>query len=318
MSEEKPIVYAHSKLPELLELLGFWESKVGLWQQRHDENTDLFVDFRPASNGNPRGRRYAVVHQEGKPDRWITGDEADQYSELVEYKQRRDTLLEKKGEQPTTEEPLPTLLEEKNPVKTLKTSVMKKSLQSQPERQREAEQRKPELTIETIKRYINPDVTDEEAYVFLQLCKAQGLNPFIGEAYLIKYKGSPAKMVVGKDVFLKRAEKNPAFDGFESGIIVRHKDGTIKHKEGSAVYPDEGLLGGWAKVYRKDRKVPFYNEVSLNEYMQYRSDGKPQKMWEEKKATMIRKVPLVQSLREAFPGDLGGLYDSSEMGVEQE
>ncbi|RLC77573.1 MAG: hypothetical protein DRI61_11345, partial [Chloroflexi bacterium] len=89
MSEEKPIVYAHSKLPELLELLGFWESKVGLWQQRHDENTDLFVDFRPASNGNPRGRRYAVVHQEGKPDRWITGDEADQYSELVEYKQRR-------------------------------------------------------------------------------------------------------------------------------------------------------------------------------------------------------------------------------------
>jgi hypothetical protein len=28
---------------------------------------------------------------------------------------------------------------------------------------------------------------------------------------------------------------------------------------------------------------------------------------------MIRKVALVNALREAFPGELGGLYDSSEM-----
>ena len=30
-------------------------------------------------------------------------------------------------------------------------------------------------------------------------------------------------------------------------------------------------------------------------------------------ATMIRKVALVQVLREAFPGTFGGLYDRSEM-----
>ncbi len=285
------IEYADERIPEILEDLGFYKhSKTpGLWSYAITEDAIAYVDFRK----NPKGRRYAK-----RGDEWIKGDDVPI---LQKFRELRDKLID--GQR-----------EEKNLVKTNKTSVMKKSLQSQPERQREAEQ---ELTVDVIKKYINPDVTDEEAYVFLQLCKAQGLNPFIGEAYLIKYKGSPAKMVVGKDVFLKRAEKNPAFDGFESGIIVRHKDGTIKHKEGAAVYPDEGLLGGWAKVYRKDRKVPFYNEVSLNEYMQYRSDGKPQKMWEEKKATMIRKVPLVQSLREAFPSDLGGLYDQCEMEVEE-
>ena len=31
---------------------------------------------------------------------------------------------------------------------------------------------------------------------------------------------------------------------------------------------------------------------------------------------MIRKVALVQSLREAFPEDFAGLYDQSEMGLD--
>jgi hypothetical protein len=38
--------------------------------------------------------------------------------------------------------------------------------------------------------------------------------------------------------------------------------------------------------------------------------------WAKMPATMIRKVALVQSLREAFPSDLGGLYDSCERGVD--
>ena len=41
--------------------------------------------------------------------------------------------------------------------------------------------------------------------MFIELCKAQKLNPFIREAYLIKFGISPANIVVGKDVFVKRA-----------------------------------------------------------------------------------------------------------------
>ena len=290
--ESEKIEYADERIPEILEDLGFYEhSKTpGLWSYAITEDAIAYVDFRK----NPKGRRYAK-----RGDEWIKGDDVPI---LQKFKELRDELIS--GQR-----------EEKNLERSNTISVVKKSPQSQPERQREAEQ---ELTVDVIKKYINPDVTDEEAYVFLQLCKAQGLNPFIGEAHLIKYKGSPAKMVVGKDVFLKRAEKNPAFDGFKAGIIIRNKDGEIEHREGTVLYGgEEELIGGWARVHRKDRKIPFYNEVSLSEYKQYKKDGTVQKMWREKEATMIRKVPLVQSLREAFPGDLGGLYDSSEMGVEQ-
>ena len=60
-------------------------------------------------------------------------------------------------------------------------------------------------------------------------------------------------------------------------------------------------------MYDKRRRVPSRAEVSLDEYDQHRS------LWKTKPATMIRKVALVQALREAYPGAYGGIYDSSEM-----
>lgn len=60
-------------------------------------------------------------------------------------------------------------------------------------------------------------------------------------------------------------------------------------------------------MYDKRRRVPSRAEVSLDEYDQHRS------LWRTKPATMIRKVALVQALREAYPGAYGGIYDSDEM-----
>ena len=56
--------------------------------------------------------------------------------------------------------------------------------------------------------------------MFINLCKYAGLNPWLKEAYCIKYGNEPATMVVGKEAFMKRAEKTPGFDGMEAGIIV--------------------------------------------------------------------------------------------------
>ena len=173
-----------------------------------------------------------------------------------------------------------------------------------------------DLSVPTIKKYINDKATDEEAYVFLQLCKARGLNPFLKEAYLIKYDHvSPATMVVGKDAFMKRAELHPEYDGFEAGIIVETegKEGFViadNYRVGTVYYDNEILLGGWAKVYRKDHKHPVEITVNMREF----STGKSS--WNKMPATMIRKVALVQALREAFPSELSGMYDQSEMGVE--
>ncbi|EAE7850790.1 phage recombination protein Bet, partial [Listeria monocytogenes] len=44
----------------------------------------------------------------------------------------------------------------------------------------------------------NEQVTEQEIVMFLQLCRYQKLNPFLNEAYLVKFKGSPAQIITSK------------------------------------------------------------------------------------------------------------------------
>lgn len=171
------------------------------------------------------------------------------------------------------------------------------------------------VSFEDVRHFISPKATDAECKIFLETCRAYHLNPFTKEAYLIHYDNksddTPATIVLGKSCYMQMAERHPNYDGFEAGVIVL-TDGKIEGREGSIVYDGEELLGGWARVYRKDRTRPSYEEVKLSEY----DTGKSQ--WAVRPATMIRKVALVHALREAFPSTYGGLYDESEVAVDAE
>lgn len=176
-----------------------------------------------------------------------------------------------------------------------------------------------DLTIATVKKYLvsgNGNVTDQECMMFIALCKYQKLNPFLREAYLIKFGSAPASIIVGKEVFTKRASKIADCAGWEAGIIVSspNEQGILK-RPGTCVFPDEVLLGGWAKVHRHNWKVAFEHAVSLVEYARKKNDGTLQANWRDMPATMIRKVALVQALRDTFPEDFQGLYDSAEMPI---
>lgn len=160
----------------------------------------------------------------------------------------------------------------------------------------------------------NPRITDKEIKLFIELAKAQKLNPFTKEIFITKYGDYPATFIVGKDVFTKRAQSNPLFKGMQAGIIVQRGNG-VDQREGSAMFGDEMLLGGWCKVYVQGYDVPIYDSVSFNEYAARKADGSLNAMWASKPATMIRKVAIVHALREAFPSDFQGLYDQSEMGL---
>ena len=161
----------------------------------------------------------------------------------------------------------------------------------------------------------NGAVTDQEVNYFVHLCRGQGLNPFLKEIYLIKFGTQPATFVVSKEAFLKRAEANPQYDGSESGIIVLNKDGELIERKGGFFLKDsEQVVGGWAKVYRKDRKYPSDVQVTFEEYAGRTKDGNLNSNWANRPATMIKKVALVQALREAFPNDLNNLYTAEEQG----
>lgn len=180
----------------------------------------------------------------------------------------------------------------------------------------DAEGREVVLTREDIINTIssNPRITDKEIKLFIELARAQKLNPFTREIFITKYGDYPATFIVGKDVFTKRAQSNPLFKGMQAGIIVQRAN-SVDQREGSAMFSDEMLLGGWCKVYVQGYDVPIYDSVSFNEYAARKTDGSLNAMWASKPATMIRKVAIVHALREAFPSDFQGLYDQSEMGL---
>lgn len=164
-------------------------------------------------------------------------------------------------------------------------------------------------------------ITEQEALLFLSLCKHQRLNPWINEAYLIKYGDrDPATMVVGKDVFTKRAFKNPNCDGWKAGITIYNKiTCEIMDREGSAYHKEtETLIGGWCEVWFKDKAKSLKQSVEMSEYINLKKDGTPNKMWKTKPATMIRKVAIVQTLRESFPDDFQNCYFEEEMKVDTE
>lgn len=159
-----------------------------------------------------------------------------------------------------------------------------------------------QLSKSIIKQYLvsgdADKVSDQEVMMFLSLCKFQRLNPFLREAYLIKYGNSAATIVVGKETFLKRAAKNQKYRGHKTGI------------------EDDGAIA-WAEVYVEGYEVPIRCEVDFDEYVGKKRDGTVNAMWTNKPNTMLKKVALVQALREAFPEDFGGMYSQEEINTIQ-
>lgn len=163
-----------------------------------------------------------------------------------------------------------------------------------------------------VKEYLtsgNAEVTDQEVVMFMNLCKFQKLNPFLNEAYLIKFGSKPAQIIVSKEAFMKRAEANPQYEGFEAGIIVE-RGGEMVELEGAIKLGDDKLIGGWAKIYRKDRKMPISVKISLGEF------SKGQATWNQMPLNMIRKSAIVNAQREAFPDTLGAMYSEDEVETE--
>ena len=166
------------------------------------------------------------------------------------------------------------------------------------------------LSRQIVRKYLvrgNAEVTDAEIVQFISMCSFNKYNPFLNEAYLVKYQGKnpTAQMIVSKEALFKRADNCEAYDGFQAGIIVqRGKD--ILELEGTFTLEGDKLLGGWAKVYRSDRKYPVVAKVNFSEY------DKKQSIWVDKPGTMISKVAKVQAMREAFPRQFGAMYIAEE------
>lgn len=169
-------------------------------------------------------------------------------------------------------------------------------------------------TFQDIKRYFDPQnlLTEKQVGQALSLIKGRNLNPLANEVYIVAYKkktgGTEFSLIVSKEAFLKRAAQCKDYEGFEAGVVAVDSDGVMHERKGAILLPGDTLIGGWARVYRKNFKVPVEIFVSRDEY------DKKQSTWNAMPATMIRKTALVNALREAFPEDLGNMYTEDDGG----
>lgn len=163
---------------------------------------------------------------------------------------------------------------------------------------------------ETLKRTVALGATDEEYYMFAELCKATGLNPFKKEVWFIKTKdykkrdGTEVKgkvqIMTGINGFLAIANNHPQFDGMECEVKY-NQDGSIH--------------SATARVHRKDRRIPSTATALWSEYYKPNPYGN-KGIWEQMGSIMISKCAKSLALREAFPQELNGLYTEDEMPAE--
>lgn len=173
-----------------------------------------------------------------------------------------------------------------------------------------------ELLLDYLKT-MNKGLTEQQTKQFLAVAGTFGLNPWKREVYAVTYKNKDGStdmsIVTGYETYIKRAELNPNYDGFDIEFKGGFKRGKItkQGKNGSwqvdALVPD-GTVSCVCTVYRKDRAHPTREEVFFDEYDQGNS------MWQSKPRTMLKKVAIVSAFRKAFPFDFGGMpYTSDEL-----
>lgn len=171
------------------------------------------------------------------------------------------------------------------------------------------------LSIGMVQRYLCKPTksgavcTDAQALRFIMLCKARGLNPFEGDAFVIGYDakdGPEFSLITAHQAFMKRAADSPKFSGMDSGVIVKTAAGEIVDREGDFFLAGDVLLGGWATVFRRDWDRPMKARVRLESFNQGRS------RWNVDAGGMIVKCAEADALRRSFPNQLGGMYSESE------
>lgn len=157
--------------------------------------------------------------------------------------------------------------------------------------------------------------SDEQVVKYMMLCRAQSLNPWTSDCFLCGYDGKDGpqfSLITAHQALLKRSEASPGFDGMESGVVVQKSDGSILERQGDLMLIGETLVGGWARVHRRDRNVPSYDAVNLKTFDTGRS------RWAADPAGMIVKCAEASALRKAFPSTLAAMYCKEEMDRQRE
>ncbi len=141
--------------------------------------------------------------------------------------------------------------------------------------------------VQTLKETVCKGATDAQFRLFIEVCRATGLNPFIREIWFVPGVG----VMAGRDGYLAAANRHPQFDGMET-LVDRDAQGIP--------------IKATCRVWRKDRSHPITCEAYYNEYK------KSSQVWTTYKSAMIGKVAEVLALKRSF--SINGIVTEEEIG----
>ena len=154
------------------------------------------------------------------------------------------------------------------------------------------------------------EVSDEQLAALLVVADKYGLNPFTKEIYAFPDKQNGIVPVVGVDGWIRIAQENPNFDGFD----VCASDDVVQ------VDPESGKNEGktcpeWMQVtvYKKNQSHPTVIREYLDEC--YRPPFKARDYsvtgpWQSHPKRMLRHKAMIQAFRAAF--GFSGIYEDDE------
>ncbi|MBU3936051.1 MAG: recombinase RecT [Proteobacteria bacterium] len=148
------------------------------------------------------------------------------------------------------------------------------------------------------------DCSDQEVSYFLHYCAARHTNPFLQDAYLIKYdKTKPASIVTGYHYFMQAVKRDANYKGFELWYVdnegKRIKDGLETKQTVQAAICEVHVEG----------RLPTKAVCRMQEF------NKAQAQWNMMPVQMLGKCAVGNAHRLADPG-LAGMYLPEEMAQE--
>lgn len=149
-----------------------------------------------------------------------------------------------------------------------------------------------------IRNVISKDLTEDEFRLFISIATSRGLDPVLNQIHAVKRNGKVTFQVAidGFRLIASRTGEHAGTDEIE--YAYNQKDEIISAR--CCVYR---VVGGqrcafaatvfWEEFYPREEKMAF--------------------MWNKMPHVMLGKCAEAQALRKAFPGDMSGLYEPSEM-----
>lgn len=143
--------------------------------------------------------------------------------------------------------------------------------------------------IDTIRNTVARGANDMQLSLFLEFCKARNLDPFVRQVHW-----TPKGIITGIDGFRAIAERTGAY------------------MPGPTRYEYDGN-GGLIAAHTTVRKLVAGTWFDLEESAYWEEYAASTPVWAKLKRVMLGKCSEARALRRAFPLDLSGLYESSEL-----